>query len=47
MNLMLTVIFICIALGLVFPKPGRWQNLAIVVSAITMTGLYYFLRRFM
>jgi hypothetical protein len=47
MNLMLTVIFVCVALGLLAPKLGRREHLAIVVMATTMTGLYYFVQRFM
>jgi hypothetical protein len=47
MNLMLTVIFLCVALGLLAPRPGKREYLAIVLLATTMTGLYFFVHRFM
>jgi hypothetical protein len=47
MNLMLTVIFLCVALGLLAPRIGKREQLAIVAMATTMTGLYYFVHRFM
>lgn len=42
MNLMLTVIFLCVAVGLLFPRFGRLQQAAIAVIATVMTALYYF-----
>ena len=47
MNLMLAGMFACIVVGLISRKPGRWQHLVVVFIAVTMTGLYYFARRFM
>ncbi len=47
MNLMLTVIFLCVVLGLVAPRLGKREHLAIVILATVMTGLYLFTRRFM
>ena len=41
MNLMLAVIFLCIAIGLFAPRPGRGASLLVVVLAIVMAGLYY------
>ena len=46
MNLMLAVIFVCIALGLLAPRIGRREQLAVVVIAVAMTSLYFFTRRF-
>lgn len=42
MNLMLTVIFLCIVIGLFAPRPGRGPSFLIVLLAIVMAGLYYF-----
>jgi hypothetical protein len=47
MNLMLAVLFVCIALGLAAPRIGAREQLAIVIIAVGMTGLYFFTRRFM
>lgn len=47
MNLMLFVIFLAVALGLIARRLGLREHLAIVVLATTMTGLYFFARRFM
>jgi hypothetical protein len=47
MNLMLTIIFLCVALGLLAPRIGMREQLAVVMMATTMTGLYYFFTRFM
>ena len=43
MNLMLTVIFLCIAIGLFAPRPGRGSSFLVVLLAIVMAMLYYFL----
>jgi hypothetical protein len=40
-NLMLTALFLFLAVGLLSPRLGRWQQIAIVVIATTMTMLYY------
>ena len=42
MNLMLTAIFLCLAVGLLSPRFGRLQQVAIAVIATVMTALYYF-----
>jgi hypothetical protein len=42
MNLMLSVIFVCITLGLLAQRPGRAQNLALVGIATLMALLYLF-----
>ena len=47
MNLMLIVIFLCVALGLLVTKFGWREQLVLVVTATTMTGLYFFAQRFM
>jgi hypothetical protein len=47
MNLMLTVIFLCVALGLLAHRLGGREQLVVVVIATTMTGLYFFAQRFM
>jgi MFS-type transporter involved in bile tolerance (Atg22 family) len=41
MNLMLTVIFLCVVVGLLSPHFGRRQQIAIAVIATAMTTLYY------
>lgn len=47
MNLMLAVIFACVALGLFAPSFGRRENAIVALLAVTMTALYYFFERFM
>ena len=48
MMLMLAVIFLCIAIGLLAPRFGTREHLAIAFLATTMTALYLFLaERFM
>ena len=47
MNLMLAVIFVCIALGLLAPRIGTREQLAVGAIAVSMTCLYLFMRRFM
>lgn len=47
MNLMLAVIFLCVALGLFVRRLGVREQLLVVVIATTMTGLYFFAERFM
>ena len=47
MNLMLAVIFVCIVLGLLAPRIGTREQLAVGVIAVAMTCLYFFTRRFM
>jgi len=48
MNLMLVVIFLCVALGVAVPHFGRREQLAITVIAVSMVTLYYlFPYRFM
>jgi hypothetical protein len=42
MNLMLTIIFLCVAIGLLGPQPARGATLVVVMLAIVMAGLYYF-----
>jgi predicted phage tail protein len=42
MNLMLTVIFLSVAVGLLARDFGRRQHLAIAAIATAMTALYYF-----
>jgi hypothetical protein len=42
MNLMLLVIFLCIVLGLLAPRLGSREQLAIVLVATAMTALYFF-----
>lgn len=41
MNLMLTTLFLFLAVGLLSPRLGRWQQVAIAAIAATMTVLYY------
>ena len=43
MNLMLSVIFVSVAIGVLARTFGRRQQVAIVTLACTMTALYYFL----
>ena len=40
MTLMLAVIFLCVALGLVAPRFGARENLAVAVLAALMSALY-------
>lgn len=47
MNLMLAVIFVCIAIGLLAPRIGMREQLTVSVIAVAMTCLYFFTRRFM
>jgi hypothetical protein len=47
MNLMLAVIFLCVALGLFARRIGGREQLAVVVIATMMAGLYFFAQRFM
>ena len=48
MKLMLSVIFLCIAIGLFAPKMGRRESVAIFLVMAAMAGLYYrFGERFM
>ncbi|MGH2351131.1 MAG: hypothetical protein ACRDJN_05895 [Chloroflexota bacterium] len=47
MNLMLTVIFACVALGLFLPRFTAREQLLIAAIAVVMTALYYFPQRFM
>jgi hypothetical protein len=48
MNLMLAVIFLCIAIGLYSPRIGRRESMAIFLAMVIMAGLYYrFGERFM
>ena len=42
MNLMLSVLFVCVGLGLLAPRLGRRENLAIVALAAVMALLYLF-----
>jgi lipopolysaccharide export LptBFGC system permease protein LptF len=42
MNLMLSVMFLCLAVGVLSPRFGRLQQTAIAVIATVMTALYYF-----
>ncbi len=42
MPLMLTVIFVCIAIGLLAPRFGPREYLIVALLAATMTALYYF-----
>ncbi len=42
MNLMLSIMLVCVLLGLLSRHFGARQNAAIVVLAIGMTGLYFF-----
>ena len=42
MNLMLAVILLCVALGLVAPRFGRREQLAVGFLATAMTALYFF-----
>jgi hypothetical protein len=42
MNLMLSVLFLCVGLGLLAPRLGRRENLAIVSLAAIMASLYLF-----
>jgi hypothetical protein len=44
---MLAVIFVCVTIGLLARRIGMREQIAIVAVAITMTGLYFFTRRFM
>ena len=41
MNLMLTTIFLCVAVGLLSPRFGRREQWAIAIIATVMTTLYY------
>jgi hypothetical protein len=47
MNLMLTLIFCCIAVGLVAPRLGRREHLIIAGFATVATVLWFSSRRFM
>jgi hypothetical protein len=47
MNLMLAVIFLCIVLGLLAPRLGAREHLAVAALATAMTALYLFANRFM
>jgi hypothetical protein len=48
MNLMLMIIFLCVGLGLLAPRLGRREHIAIGLLAVAMTALYYlFPDRFM
>lgn len=47
MNLMLTVIVLCVVLGLFAKRLGRREQLVIVIVATTMAGLYLFAERLM
>jgi hypothetical protein len=42
MNLMLAVLFVCVGLGLLAPRFGRRENLAVVALATVMSLLYLF-----
>jgi hypothetical protein len=42
---MLAVLLISIVIGLVGAVYGRWQNISIVVIAMVMTSLYFFVQR--
>ncbi len=42
MNLMLAVIFLCVAIGLLAPRIGRREQAGVVLLAVIMTALYYF-----
>jgi len=44
---MLAVIFVCIALGLLAPRIGTREQVAVGAIAVAMTCLYFFTRRFM
>jgi hypothetical protein len=47
MMLMLTVIFLCVALGLLAGRFGTPQHLAVIFLATVMTALYFFVDRLM
>lgn len=47
MNLMLTFLFLCIALGLLARRLGLREHAITVAMATAVTGLYFFARRFM
>jgi hypothetical protein len=47
MPLMLTVIFVCIAIGLLVPRFSPRVYLIIAALAATMTALYYLVPPFM
>jgi hypothetical protein len=47
MNLMLSVIFACVGIGLLSRRLGAREQVAIVVLATAMTALYFFTTRFM
>jgi predicted phage tail protein len=41
-NLMLTVMFVCVLIGLLARDFGRREQLAVAAVATAMTALYYF-----
>ena len=45
MNLMLTVIFLCVVVGLVSPRFGGRTSIVITLLASMMTVLYYTVER--
>ena len=47
MNLMLCVIFLCVAVGLLAHRIGPRERMVVVALASVMTGLYFFTTRFM
>ncbi len=47
MNLMLSAILICVAVGLLSLRFTRRTDLIVAAIATAMTGLYYFTNRFM
>jgi hypothetical protein len=47
MNLMLTLMFACITVGLLAPRLGRREHLLVAAFATIATILWFFFRRFM